>query len=516
MKTTLRDVETALTGFDTTPKPAFLLAMQNQKWTVAGALSELVDNSFGPGRGNATRVHITHDTKHRTITVLDNGVGMESIGRLFQLGNTIGRAPGDIGLYGAGGTMALLWLASRVEVYTLRDGRVSHDEVRWADHFKAATFPVIDARWRESTLSNTPAELFALNHGTLIRLHLLPARTFHAPNIRKALAQNYAPAMRQQRELVWTTTGKGGLDTEPIVDPHQVLETASERVEFDLIIEIGAMHLPVHGMIGIVEKLSHTQSVVSIGFGPRVITTTRDCYTSADGTEDYPGVGITGWLDLGEGWQPYLATTKDAMNDQPVWDALMGHVFTKIRPLLQARQDEKLTLELNDLALMLESALDGRAHVEVSTLEHEEGRGGITVCGGTDRSGGHKQGEPGDGKQKDQPAMTTITIDKLDDHEMRGLLCKADVRSGDTVTVYVNKEHPTIQEALQAQPINRRLLNVMVTQEIAGELIENQALLQRAFPRRVLSDLEEREERERRGFVMRMLMDRVNRVRNAA
>src|SRR5215471_18642521 len=174
-------------GFDTTPKPAFLLAMQNQKWTVAGALSELVDNSFGPGRGNATRVHITHDTKHRTITVLDNGVGMESIGRLFQLGNTIGRTPGDIGLYGAGGTMAILWLASRVEVWTLRDGQVSHDEVRWAEWFTASSFPHIDDRWIAATLANTPADLLNLGHGTLVRVHLLPARTFHAPNVRKAL-----------------------------------------------------------------------------------------------------------------------------------------------------------------------------------------------------------------------------------------------------------------------------------------------------------------------------------------
>jgi hypothetical protein len=504
----------ATNGFDTTPKPAFLLAMQNQKWTVAGALSELVDNSFGPGRGNARRVHITHDTRHRTITVLDNGVGMESIGRLFQLGNTIGRTPGDIGLYGAGGTMALLWLATRVEVWTLRDGRVSHDEVRWSEYFKADTFPMIDDRWHESTLSNTPAELLNVTHGTLIRLHLLPARTFHAPNIRKALAQTYAPALRQRRELMWTTKGKGGLDTEPIVDPLTVLENASKRVRFDLTVEVAGEHLSVHGVVGLVEDLPHAQSVVAIGFGPRVITTTRDCYSSADRTERFPGTGITGWLDLGEGWQPYLATTKDAMNDQPAWDVLMGHVFTRIRPLLQESQHEKLTLELNDITLMLESVLDGQAHVEISTREDERER----VEPNEPRPGPRPPrpkpdtpAEPGEDKITDQPAAARIDIQQLDDHQMGGVLCKAVTRDLDTVEVLVNRDHTLIQEALQAQPINRRLLNFMVVGEIAAVVVENDALLKRIFPRRVLTNLEEREGQERRGLVIRMLMDRVRR-----
>ena len=63
--------------FITTPKPAFLLAMRNQRWTVSGALSELVDNGFGPGRGNASRVDIIHDKTNGVLIVIDNGQGME-------------------------------------------------------------------------------------------------------------------------------------------------------------------------------------------------------------------------------------------------------------------------------------------------------------------------------------------------------------------------------------------------------------------------------------------------------
>src|SRR5262249_16865950 len=64
--------------------------------------------SFGPGRGNAITVTIFHDLTARTLTVLDNGRGMDAIGRLFQHGNSIGHSIGDIGEYGAGGTKALL------------------------------------------------------------------------------------------------------------------------------------------------------------------------------------------------------------------------------------------------------------------------------------------------------------------------------------------------------------------------------------------------------------------------
>jgi len=141
--------------FDTTPKPAFLLAMRNQRWTVQGALSELVDNGFGPGRGNAKRVDIIHDTTNRVITVLDDGQGMESIGRLFQLGNTIGRCPGDIGLYGSGGTMAILWLASVVDVWSLKSGVVSHDSVDWLEQINRDTYPEISEDWETATPANT-------------------------------------------------------------------------------------------------------------------------------------------------------------------------------------------------------------------------------------------------------------------------------------------------------------------------------------------------------------------------
>src|ERR1043165_8221357 len=101
---------------DTAPKASFLRGLQGKDWSYAGAISELVDNSFGQGRGNATEVYIAWNANKRELTVTDNGNGMDRVSRLFRLGDTVGRSPGDIGEYGSGGTMALIWAAERARV----------------------------------------------------------------------------------------------------------------------------------------------------------------------------------------------------------------------------------------------------------------------------------------------------------------------------------------------------------------------------------------------------------------
>ena len=354
--------------FDTTPKPAFLLAMRNQRWTVQGALSELVDNGFGPGRGNASRVEIIHDTTNRVITVLDDGQGMESIGRLFQLGNTIGRCPGDIGLYGSGGTMAILWLASVVDVWSLKSGVVSHDSVDWLEQINRDTYPEISEDWKTATPANTPAPLLTLGHGTMIRIKLSRERTLIPSNIRRDLFKTYAPALRIGKKLVWATATKGKTQEEIfLADPLIMPDDPARLINFDLTLEVRDEHLTVFGSIGMIDDLPLSQSLVSVGYGARVITKTRDCYSSPDGSLKFDGTGIAGWIQLGDGWQPYLSTTKDAVNDQPVWDALMGHIFTQIRPLLEKVQENVFDLTFSDIAVNLEQAFNSqsKANIEV-------------------------------------------------------------------------------------------------------------------------------------------------------
>jgi hypothetical protein len=40
-----------------------------------------------------------------------------------------------------------------------------------------------------------------------------------------------------------------------------------------------------------------------IGYGHRIIRSATECFQSQDREEKYAGVGISGWLDLGDAWR---------------------------------------------------------------------------------------------------------------------------------------------------------------------------------------------------------------------
>lgn len=502
-------------NFDTTPKPYFLQAMRNQSWTVTGALAELVDNSFGPGRGNADTCYITYVTKTRTLTVVDDGAGMSNIGRLFQLGNTIGRSPGDIGLYGSGGTMALLWLGESAQVFTLVNGMVASDKVTWADSIAAEQFPTIDESWRPASIATCPPELLEARHGTAILLQLAPERgAMKVDQVRRDLAKIYAPGIRAGKKIVWTTVGKNG-QTGVLADPIAMPGDTDKVVNFDFVIARGDSDLPVTGQVGIVDGVTSVESGIHIGYGSRVIVKTKDCFSSSDGSETYTGSSVTGWLDLGDGWQPYLSTTKNALNDKPLWDVLMGYVFTAIEPLLREADDEKLTLELDDIALALQNLFDGAATVSVSKKVEEvdapEGGRGDTVDDPVDDTPTDTETDDDpDGPKQDKPAKAEIHIMPKSDAQIGGVLCLATPLKGATatITVEVNKDHPMVALALLQKPVNRSLLNQIVVSEIANVLAADADMCQIAFKKKIaesIAGIDDPVHRERK--VLRLLAD---------
>ncbi|MDP2619523.1 MAG: ATP-binding protein, partial [Hyphomicrobiales bacterium] len=344
--------------YDTTPKPAFLRALQQQKWTVHGALSELIDNSYGPGRGDASTVLIIHDTTNRVLEVVDDGRGMQAVGMLFQLGDTIGRSVGDIGHYGSGGTMAILWFPSVVDVWTLRDGLVSHHQRAWAQQFGATSFFPVPNEWEPSTPSNTPDELREFSHGTMIRLHLLTGRSVHSGHVTRELSQIYGPGLRRGKRLLWQTITNGrSSDIAALSDPFQSPESAKDHITFEASIRVGVQSLPVRGCVALIDGRTYKQSQIAVGYGYRIIERTNDCYQSPDGSEKYHGIGVGGWVDLGEGWQSHLSTTKDVIINSDARDALMGLIFSKIKPLLEQTESAEIRILFEDIALNFRAGL---------------------------------------------------------------------------------------------------------------------------------------------------------------
>lgn len=498
-----------MSHFDTTPEPRFLRGLQNQNWNVAGALAELVDNSFGAGRGDARRVEIAYDPKTKIMAVLDGGAGMQAVGELFKLGATAGRTPGDIGEYGQGGTLALLWLFEKIHVWTLRDSRVSDVSMKWEDVFTMDAFPLVSDDWRIAKPTAVPDDLLALGHGTLIIGKLLKERRFQVSNVRRDLAAKFAPAVRYGKELVWRSPS----DEQYLSNPLPAF-APGKGVAIDLVLETpDGQHLGVRGEIGEIPDLPLNRSRVHVGFGPRVIMETRDFFEPVDSEERFRVAGIAGWLDLLDGWQPYLATTKDAINDTPVYEALRSVVFAKIEKLLQELRKARESLLLNEITLDLNAALDSGVQTEIPIEEPEEVAIDQSPTG-TRRTKREHDPVP-ETKEGDHhatsPRVARLELAPLTDLEIAGRLCHAEKQNGD-IAVFINSEHPVVRTALEKEPMNRLALALMVLGPVSDVLHEDQDLRKRVFPPKLLRALDCADESVRQGLIHRVLIDRVHGV----
>jgi len=375
--------------------------------------------------------------------------------------------------------------------------------------------------WHIANSSNTPSELLAIGHGTLIRMHLLPTRSLRVNNIVRDLARFYSTGLRKGRHISWVTCRKGTPDdTMELADPFATPSEHSRTINFDLVLEHRGEHLPVHGSVIFDENTPQSESRVQIGFGYRMIRSTTECFQSRDGEEKYAGIGVSGWLDLGEGWQPYLSTTKDAVDDAPLYSALMDHVFKRIKPLLQAAERKSFSVQFDDLAIGLEQALNSRTGDVVVKVGTEMGppptTDNSTGVPPTDHPPGPppeipmSNGRPGDSERNVSPSLE-ITIYQESDSALEGALCQAGIRGND-IFVAVNRDHAFVQEALKARPVNRMAFNVMIVDELARAIVEvdDGILIKKIFHRDVASAIYGIEHNHHRSrIVARRLIDRV-------
>jgi hypothetical protein len=514
--------------FDVTSLPAELRAKQNAKWTVLGALAEIIDNIFGEKRGNAEIGYISYDPKSRTLTIWDNGQGTDHIGRMFQFGNTIGSGGFDPGVYGVGGKHGMLWLSSKVTVWSLRDGKVMYDTVTWRNWFTAPSWKNIGVsdEWIKATMTNTPAELLALKHGVMIKMQLLPKRKFHETRLIRELSKLYATGLRNGKQLIWRTVHKDELVEEvELKDPFVAPAADADAITFNLIIEHivdeQVVHLPVQGAVYYQESTTQADSKIQVGYGFRTIRSVTECFRSGDGNEKYSGLGISGWLDLGSEWRDCLTAHKDELDDELLFDKLMDYVFEQIKPLLKKSQRKTFSLEFEDLALGLQQALSTKiGDVKVETGGKSGGRNpDPKPIIPHDPPGPapdvwpmpkHPDGE-GD-KPTTKPPTLRITIVPTSDEQMEGHLCRALI-SGDSINLFVNEDHPVVQQAMASKPVNKMLMNQMLVDELAAEVValpDEGAFINRLFRPVLAKSLNEMENaRDKARSVTRALIDRV-------
>ena len=359
--------------------------------------------------------------------MLDDGQGMDHIGRLFQGGNSIGRAVGDIGEYGAGGSLAVLWLATKVETWTMRgDGRVMFDSVVWKKWIAAPSFKNLGVSddWAPANASNTPAELLAIGHGTLIWMHLMPKRKIDGAKIRHELARLYSPGLRNGKKICWLTVRKNEvIDTVALTDAFIAPSAQAESIAFDLVIdhEDDGVTLTAKGRVFYDERTSQANSRIQIGYGHRIDRSATECFDRRMAARNIRELAyLAGWISAT--WGGYFTTTKDGIDDEILFDTLMAYVFEKIKPLLKKSQQKIFAMQFEDLALGLERALNQRTggnitvHVQTPGFPDIDSRGGL-IEDGPERMA--KDDPPGT-TERQAPPRLTIQLSPLNDIQMKG------------------------------------------------------------------------------------------------
>lgn len=286
-------------------------------------------------------------------------------------------------------------------------------------------------------------------------------------------------------------------------DPFEVKAPPDSIVRFNVVVERGEDHLPVNGVVSFDETVSHADSIIRIGFNYREIMRTRDCFRSD--TEAFAGNGVSGWLDLGEGWQPYLSTTKDGFDDAPLYEALMAHVFTNIRDLLVQAERHTIDFELDNIAIGLEMALERTMKMRVK-VTREPG----DVSGERGRSGDSKthDADPDPDSKTGASAGTRIRLNTQTEDQMKGVLARAGV---DPLGIYVdiNKHHAYVREAIRQRPINSAALNLMIIMEIAALFSTDPQLCIKAFKKSFVDELNGHDDQEKQRLLIRRLIDSV-------
>lgn len=342
-------------------------------------------------------------------------------------------------------------------------------------------------------------------------------RKVDAAKIRKELAR-LSPGLRNGKSISWQTLHKGELTesiklTEALTRPPATAE--SLEFELELLHDTDNSILNVKGVVSYDEHTPQADSKIQIGYAHRIIAATTDCFRSIDKGEQYPGIGVSGWLDLGDEWRKYLSSTKDGINDEVLYSQLMQSVFEEIRPLLQKSQRKILSMEFENLAIGLEQALNQRTGGHVTVLVKPAPFPGPLPEPTGDNGGdetGKRERDPGDEKKDNAPPRLLIQLIPLSDAEMTAHLCRSQINSSELIQVFINEDHAIIQEALKAKPVNKMLLNHIVVSELSGTLAleEYEPFMSRMFKpqaARAIVDIDDPRNRSR--TLQRELIDRV-------
>jgi Histidine kinase-, DNA gyrase B-, and HSP90-like ATPase len=352
--------------------PAVFNMFFNHKMSRVDALSELIDNAFGPAAGNASTCWIKFGNKK--IVVSDDGVGVRDLNAIMTPGESGSRDdPEDIGSYGVGAKYGMFHFGTKVKIDTVReDGRHIH-EIDFALAQRRNQMPRLYTG--DGATTNKP-------HGTeIIITNLHEGR--HNPSYKylcERLAHRYLLAQRAGKKIVVSWPHSGG---ELVLHGEDVVHLFEQDVR-EYNDEINGKPFTV--LAGDIKDYHHDLSGLHIGYGFRFIKKLEEL-----AGHTLPAL-FYGRVILGKEWKTCLLPDKtDFVRDGEALEAkvyaLLKDWIEELRKLSEEHRTSRICTKLSAFSNKL---LAGGG--EVSAINSDE-----------DEDGGNRGGGDGDHEPKPGP-----------------------------------------------------------------------------------------------------------------
>jgi len=321
----------AAKAFTITPTVHILSMIRNKdRMDYRLAISELVDNSFGPAAGNADTVQIYIGPN--MLRIEDDGAGIEDIKKMFTLGESESRFhDNEIGQYGYGAKSACIWMGDELYVTTKTiDGHKTQAHINWSRLLESEP-----DRWPEIKPKVTLCAPFTPTGTEIVIDGFCQKKRINVDSIVRDLAETYAPALESGKRISVVYERKNGETSIEHVAPFRP-EGLTDVVRFEGIVAGKAYTAE----IGILSN-QVANSGIRLCYGHRMIEKrTRLAGRSLP-------VRIFGYVTLSPAWKKHLAANKSEVKDTEELETdIAGRAATLLALAEQHQRDFKIE-ELN-------------------------------------------------------------------------------------------------------------------------------------------------------------------------
>jgi hypothetical protein len=288
---------------------------QQSSFSWRSMVCELIDNAFG---ADADQVKLSWPGG-KAFSIEDNGHGTSDLMRMLTLGAKRDRTSKDIGYYGVGAKLALIWLWGKSRIVSVCGDKRYSVEIDWNDIAEGLTaYPGDDTIEVGSGLQHDP--------GTLISC--FAERNYpQFDELLASISNTYTPGLEEGRSIVVAINGK------PKQLKPRAWPTTTEEID-DTVVAAGR---EVRIRMGIVDAdiINPYKKGFAFERSFRVIK------ESMLGSGPYDTARIAGRITLGNDW--VLSTNKDDFTE--FQEELADAIYERCESMLKAASEQSMSYE---------------------------------------------------------------------------------------------------------------------------------------------------------------------------